>query len=616
MSSRENNRSSSANASDQTHTMKDSLQTILAKLSGVKKSSSTSYTAKCPAHEDNRASLSIAQQSDRVLLYCHAGCTIEEVCRGLGCSVSDLFENPGNTSVGSLRAEKPVTYIYEAEDGKATYRVVRMPGKSFKQIRIMPDGAECAKLAAGWYRKVNGEWKYFGNERSLQPSSDASWFEAVKPVPFQLPLLLQAVEHQQDIYITEGEKDAINLSRLGVFATTNSGGAGKWKPEFSGFLIGSKVKIIADNDKPGIAHAEGIAESLRELGIEHQILLARHGKDASDHIAGGYRLQDFVPYSPCTRPSLIVPMSEIEPETVEWLWEGYIPLGAVTLLGGDPGKGKTRTALSIAAAISRGEVLPGNDRPLEGNILVVTLEEPAGQIRKRLDDLGADLSRIHIVLPDKEFKSAPLEWFRNNFDDKDFCFIIFDPLQCFVSPKADMQTANKSRFEMDQFIELASSSGAAVMIICHPNKQEGTTLIYRFNGSLDIVAAARSALYLGDHEEGIALSQVKSNLGPMARPIEVIMSDSGCVSFGELLEQAERQKGAVEIAADFILAQLEGGPMLSEELNELAKLMGISKTSSERARKKLGTKIKARKRSDGKWELLLAAALPEDLPSE
>ena len=45
----------------------------------------------------------------------------------------------------------------------------------------------------------------------------------------------------------------------------------------------------------------------------------------------------------------IIKASEIEPKEVKWLWYPYIPFGKVTLLQGDPGDGKSKLMLSIAA---------------------------------------------------------------------------------------------------------------------------------------------------------------------------------------------------------------------------------------------------------------------------
>jgi hypothetical protein len=54
------------------------------------------WTARCPAHEDRRASLSISEGDDgRILLKCFAGCPTEDIVEALSLSLSDLFPTGG-----------------------------------------------------------------------------------------------------------------------------------------------------------------------------------------------------------------------------------------------------------------------------------------------------------------------------------------------------------------------------------------------------------------------------------------------------------------------------------------------------------------------------------------
>ena len=57
----------------------------------------------------------------------------------------------------------------------------------------------------------------------------------------------------------------------------------------------------------------------------------------------------------------IIKASEITPKEVRWLWYPYIPFGKVTLLQGDPGDGKSKLMLSLAALLSKGVPLPFAD---------------------------------------------------------------------------------------------------------------------------------------------------------------------------------------------------------------------------------------------------------------
>lgn len=67
------------------------LEIILPRLDRVRRSGK-GYSAKCPAHEDRNASLSVTASDDgRVLLHCFAGCAPTEVCASLGLTVADLF---------------------------------------------------------------------------------------------------------------------------------------------------------------------------------------------------------------------------------------------------------------------------------------------------------------------------------------------------------------------------------------------------------------------------------------------------------------------------------------------------------------------------------------------
>ena len=57
----------------------------------------------------------------------------------------------------------------------------------------------------------------------------------------------------------------------------------------------------------------------------------------------------------------IIKASEITPKEVRWLWYPYIPFGKITLLQGDPGDGKSKLMLSLAALLSKGAPLPFAD---------------------------------------------------------------------------------------------------------------------------------------------------------------------------------------------------------------------------------------------------------------
>lgn len=106
------------------------------------------------------------------------------------------------------------------------------------------------------------------------------------------------------VYLVEGEKDADRLSSLGLVATCNAGGAGKWRKEHSDFLRSRDVVILPDNDDAGHEHAKKAAKALRGIASHVRVVelpdLPEKG-DVSDWLdAGGSveALQDMLKEAP------------------------------------------------------------------------------------------------------------------------------------------------------------------------------------------------------------------------------------------------------------------------------------------------------------------------------
>ena len=98
----------------------------------------------------------------------------------------------------------------------------------------------------------------------------------------------------------------------------------------------------------------------------------------------------------------IINMDDVEIEQVEWLWEGFIPVGKLTMLHGDPGKGKTMAMLNLIAAFTTGRALldpPGSPQSREPiNVIYQTAEDGlADTVKPRLVAAGADWSRISVI---------------------------------------------------------------------------------------------------------------------------------------------------------------------------------------------------------------------------
>src|SRR5690606_35643571 len=165
------------------------------------------------------------------------------------------------------------TYPYCDEHGQLLYEVRRIePG---------PDGRS----------------KTF---RPYLPGATRAGLGDVRRVLYRLPEVIRAAEQGRTVYVCEGEKDVDALAALGLVATCNPGGAGrgKWRDEYSQYLTGAHVIVIADRDTPGIEHARAVADALNGYAASVRIMLPavdREHADVSDHLAAGYRIDELVP---------------------------------------------------------------------------------------------------------------------------------------------------------------------------------------------------------------------------------------------------------------------------------------------------------------------------------
>lgn len=170
-------------------------------------------------------------------------------------------DNGGSSSTKRSRKSKGknkivASYDYQDAAGKRVFQVCRLEPKSFRQRR--PDGS--------------GDWIW-----------DMS---GVQLVPYHLPEILPAAL----VYVLEGEKDVDRVRSLGLVATCNSGGAGKWRKDFSQYLQGKVVVILPDNDLAGRVHAQDVARNLHGIAASVKIIelsgLPEKG-DVSDWLNAG-----------------------------------------------------------------------------------------------------------------------------------------------------------------------------------------------------------------------------------------------------------------------------------------------------------------------------------------
>ena len=316
----------------------------------------------------------------------------------------------------------------------------------------------------------------------------------------------------------------------------------------------------------------------------------------------------------------LIKASDIEPREVKWLWYPFIPAGKVTLLQGDPGDGKSTFILTIAAMLTRGEVLPFTEcefPPEPMNVLYQTSEDDADDtVVPRFIRAGGVGERLHFIDESKTCVTFDDARIRKAIEETNAKLLVLDPLSSYIG-NCSMNAANEVRPVFNHLIQTAKETGCAIVIVNHLNKMYGTKAIYRTPGSIDVVGAVRSALLIArdpDDEEKRIMVMQKANLAPTGSAIIFSVSDDGVTIIGEIEKTADEVLGSfsgmcgrpddrTQEAIDFIRSLLvDGEEHSASECEARLKEAGIKSTTAKKAKRKLGV-VSTKRQFSWFWSL-------------
>lgn len=614
----------------------DPVQNVLDRLKGAKSVGDDKWAARCPAHDDEHPSLGVSRGRDgRALLHCHVGCETKQIAAAIGLRMRDLFTREPRRILE--------TYDYHDTTGAMVFQTVRYVPKDFSQRR--PDGN------GGWVWNLDG----------------------VPRVLYQLPELL-AADPNEPVYVVEGEKDCDHLAALGLVATTNPQGAGKWKSlADDSALNGRRVVILQDRDDAGRKHAQDVAKRLTGKAAEVRIVAVPDWyHDVSEWIeardalsagelreqlrlavdaaptgdSGDVDLSNIVaPVAPKrdNEPELVVRrLSEVERAELAWLWPGRFPLGKLSLLCGDPGLGKSMTMIDAAARVSRGEPWPDNPlltQPIGSVILFSAEDDLNDTIAPRLDRAGADSTNVYAVEGvqrcDPETGEVTRWYFSLEIDlpklEKYLAsvpnvrLVVIDPISAYCG-KVDSHKNAEVRALLAPLAELAGRYHVAIVCVTHLSKGAGGKAVNRAMGSLAFTAAARAVWAVmkdqNDPQRRLFLP-VKTNLAADPDGLAYRISN-GRVEWevGQIkmhaddalaAEAAALQPGrshARQEATLWLRNKLATGPQPVSDLMEEAKQLGIAEKTLRRAFKDLGGRA-SKSSFDGGWHWALSGEVPD-----
>jgi len=531
----------------------DPIDTVLARLSNVKPTGENKWRACCPGHDDEHPSLDVTRGDDgRVLLFCRSRrCTCRAICSAIGLTEADLFDRRGmgNRST-SMKSKSKVystveaytrtlgalcggSWVYADASGRPVMATVRInPAKTGEKKKFVI------------LRPCAGNWG-FGAPAGKRPLYRLDEIESARK------------KGARRIFVVEGEKCADQLRKLGVPATTWSGGAcAVHKTDFSPLAHFEEVVFLPDNDPPGRKAAQLVACITVNLNAAAQLKilelpgLPEDGGDIVDYVAARpgqsideikRGIDELIADAPLFTSSenrestelvasssgtsteesryrpVMTRFDAIVERPIEWEWEKRIARKKLTTIQGDPGLGKSFVTIDIVSRLSTGcgwPDRPGEAIPPASSIIMSAEDDPEDTIKPRLRYAGADLKRIHFLSGVMRFNAETLSSeerliaFDTDMhaveeaiaDVVDCAIVVVDPISAYMGETKTHENA-AVRGVLAKLSALAKRRNVAVLAVMHLNKSGGSNAVYRGQGSIAFNAAARTVWHIAPDPE-------------------------------------------------------------------------------------------------------------------
>lgn len=330
--------------------------------------------------------------------------------------------------------------------------------------------------------------------------------------------------------------------------------------------------------------------------------------------------------------------AEIEKRQIEWLWNGYVPRGKLTLVTGDPQAGKSTFLCELVASLTTGRPLPGETEPREPeNCWIMSSEDDADTIIVwRLENQGADLSRVYITDRRSKIDGPGIPAMIKIIRELDIKLVIIDTLTTWMGADMDMNRANEVMSWLNKLMDVAHATGATFLLVRHRRKGPANDAKLQAGlGSIGFTAAVRSELMVTARMKKGELIRVversKGNIGKPPPKLRYEIEDGpdpdtnphGIFYWrGEYHGKTEDTDGEDEptekrvrvpkklgAARQFLRDVLANGPKPVTELLKLAAELKITERTLRRAKDGIAESVQ---RSDGSWEWRLVDAGPSD----
>ncbi len=195
----------------------------------------------------------------------------------------------------------------------------------------------------------------------------------------------------------------------------------------------------------------------------------------------------------------LVSLSEVQARPMRWLWPGRLPLGAVSLLEGDPGQGKSLITYDLTARITTGQPMPESKvEPAPAGVVLLQAEDALdATVQPTLSALGADLARV-LVYDRSRFVEKPLQ-FPNDLQLLEDAvrqvkakLVVIDPFVAFCAGSTAHE--QQVRRVLSKLATFAEQMHLSVLLLRHLKKSTSARAMYDGAGSIGLIASVRSGL--------------------------------------------------------------------------------------------------------------------------
>ena len=330
----------------------------------------------------------------------------------------------------------------------------------------------------------------------------------------------------------------------------------------------------------------------------------------------------------------VVCLAKVKEREVRWLWKGWLPLGKLTILDGDPGDGKSTILADIAARKTKGRAMPDDpdDTVYEPRtvIFLAAEDDVEDTLKPRFRVAGADLEAVRVVSNAAISFPSGVDVLAKLVRDLHAVMVVIDPIEAHLDERVDPNSNPQVRKALQPLVALAAKTGAAVVLVRHLRKTGGKAL-YAGAGSIGFAGLAREVLLVGrDAATGartLACSKASVSEKPISLSVELRPRGSVAIvewlgpvaTVADDLTDEPGEMSALEEACQFLRVELASEWVWARQVQQQAVDANIAPATMRRARAKLGVRsVRGSKlpagelfgRDADRWYM----ALPEPVP--